>query len=323
MPGRYRVGAISDRGQPWPQRPQPRQHRRPGLRLFASAMLAADPVLSVRWRGGGPVRQEPSKEFRGPVELMLELAVPGYRGSGRRHHEMPFSGSVPGFSGYLSSERGLRPASVRRYQHHLDRFEAYLARIGVRRLGELSPAILSAFIAERSAAGLAKTTVQGTCGALRVFLRYAHRRAAPRVPLPPGDLRGGRCGLIRRPTSPATCSRAGMATALRRNALRTCRASRIASRPFPRTSPMITRIPGPVGMISYRSPPTDASRVAERYRAAMVIPVISGGSGGSSANCEACAIAVIRASRSSRRQRIPATTTAIALITQTAATWAQ
>ena len=37
-------------------------------------------------RGGGRTRQEPSKEFRGPVEQMLELVVPGYQGSGRRHH---------------------------------------------------------------------------------------------------------------------------------------------------------------------------------------------------------------------------------------------
>jgi integrase/recombinase XerD len=136
-------------------------------------------------RGGGPVRQEQSKEFRGPVEQMLELVLPGYQASGRRHHEMPFSGSVPGFFEYLSAERGLRPASVRLYQHYLDRFEAYLARIGVRRVGELSPAILSAFIAERSAAGLAKTTVRGTCGALRVFLRYAHRQGQIRTDLSP------------------------------------------------------------------------------------------------------------------------------------------
>jgi len=43
------------------------------------------------------------------------------------------------------------------------------------------------------------------------------------------------------------CSMAGTATALRRNALRTYRASRMASRPFPRTSPMITRMPYQVG----------------------------------------------------------------------------
>src|SRR6266581_5077600 len=134
-------------------------------------------------RRGGPVRQDPSKEFRGPVEQMLELVVPGYQASGRRHHDMPFSGSVPGFFEYLSDARGLRPASILRYQHYLDRFEAYLARIGVRELAELSPAILSAFIAERSGAGLAKTTVGGTCGARRVFLRYARRQGHIRADL--------------------------------------------------------------------------------------------------------------------------------------------
>src|SRR5208282_4399247 len=83
--------------------------------------------------------------------------------------------TVPGLFVYLVSERGLRPASIRQYLHHLRSFEAYLDSIGVRRLRELSPTILSAFIAERSRAGLAKSTVRDTSGVLRVFLRYAHR----------------------------------------------------------------------------------------------------------------------------------------------------
>lgn len=62
------------------------------------------------------------------------------------------------------------------YRHHLACFEAYLDRIGVTSLRDLSPAILSAFVAERSGAGLAKTTVRSGCGVLRVFLRYAHRQ---------------------------------------------------------------------------------------------------------------------------------------------------
>jgi len=134
-------------------------------------------------RGGGSPKQEPSKEFRGPIEQMLELVVPGFQGSGRRHHAVPFAESVPGFFEYLSGERGLRPASVRLYQHHLDRFEAYLASIEVRRLSELSPVILSAFIAERCGAGLTKTTVRDTCGVLRVFLRYAHHQRHLRADL--------------------------------------------------------------------------------------------------------------------------------------------
>jgi integrase/recombinase XerD len=42
-------------------------------------------------------------------------------------------------------------------------------------LEELSPTVLSAFVVERAATGMARTTVRDTCGVLRVFLRYAHR----------------------------------------------------------------------------------------------------------------------------------------------------
>ncbi len=83
---------------------------------------------------------------------------------------------MPGFFEYLAAERGLRPESIVSYRHHLARFEAYLDRIGVTGLAELSPAILSAFVAGRAGAGLARTTVRTSCGMLRVFLRYAHRQ---------------------------------------------------------------------------------------------------------------------------------------------------
>jgi integrase/recombinase XerD len=116
-----------------------------------------------------------AKEVRGPVEQMLSVVLPGFEPTGRRHHPQPFAGAVPGFFDYLDNERGLRPASIYQYRHHLDRFEAYLARIGVRSLGELSPPILSAYIVERARSGLAKSTVRDSAGVLRVFLRYAHR----------------------------------------------------------------------------------------------------------------------------------------------------
>ena len=119
-----------------------------------------------------------AKEVRGPVEQMLAVVLPGFAGSGRRQRRLPFADVVPGFFDYLVDERGLRPASVLGYRHHLDRFESYLQRIGVRGLGELSPTILSAFIVNRSAAGLAKSSVRDSAGALRVFLRYAHREGA-------------------------------------------------------------------------------------------------------------------------------------------------
>ena len=115
------------------------------------------------------------KEVRGPVEHMLEFAVPGFKGTGRPHRTLPFAGTVPGFFEYLVAERGLRPASVVAYRHHLSHFEAYLQRIGIAGLGELSPVILTSFVAERSRAGLAKTTVRQGCSVLREFLRFARR----------------------------------------------------------------------------------------------------------------------------------------------------
>ena len=166
-----------------------------------------------------------AKDIRGPVEQMLELVVAGFEGTGRPHHAIPFAGLVPGFFEYLTSERGLRPASVTCYRHHLDRFEAYLQRVGVAGLGELSPALLSAFVAERTGAGLAKTTVREGCGVLRVFLRYAHREGLVRGDLwkavewpqacrlstiPRVDLLGGRRQGPRRRGSPHAVREAGL-----------------------------------------------------------------------------------------------------------------
>ena len=117
-----------------------------------------------------------AKEVRGPLEQMLAVVLPDFEPSGRPHHAQPFVDVVPRFFDYLVEERGLRPASVLSYRHHLDRFEAYLAQIGVERIEELSPTILSAFVVERASTGLAKTTVREGCGVLRVLLRYAYRQ---------------------------------------------------------------------------------------------------------------------------------------------------
>jgi integrase/recombinase XerD len=120
------------------------------------------------------------REVRGPIEQLLELVVAGFDASGRPHRRVSFAEAVPGFFDHLADERGLRPASILAYRHGLDRFEDYLARVGVKELTELSPTLLAAFVAERRAAGLAKTTVRQTCGVLRVFLRYAHREGVLR-----------------------------------------------------------------------------------------------------------------------------------------------
>ena len=116
-----------------------------------------------------------AKEVRGPIEQMLLVVLPAFEPSGRRQRSQPFTNVLPDFFEYLLEERGLRPASVLGYRHHLDRFEDYLRRIGVASFQELSPTILSAYIVERAGEGVAKSTVRGGAGVLRVFLRYAHR----------------------------------------------------------------------------------------------------------------------------------------------------
>src|SRR5674476_1325034 len=75
----------------------------------------------------------------------------------------------------VSAISGL-PAQVEAFvAERVARFEAYLRRIGVESIQDLSPAILSAFVVERAGTGLAKSTVRDGAGVLRVFLRYAHR----------------------------------------------------------------------------------------------------------------------------------------------------
>jgi site-specific recombinase XerD len=123
----------------------------------------------------GVARRKVVTRARGVVEQMLRVLLPGFEGTGRAHRGVPFADAVPGFFDYLVVERGLRPASVRGYRQQLEGFEAYLARIGLTELHELSPTILSGFVADRSGAGASKLTVRAACATVRVFLRYAHR----------------------------------------------------------------------------------------------------------------------------------------------------
>ena len=121
--------------------------------------------------------RERVKNVRGPIEQMLRLVVPGFTGSRRPLLEVPFIDELPGFFEYLLCERGLRPTTLQGYGCYLRSFEGYLRRVGVKQLVELSPTLISAFVAERSA-GLATACVGLLCGALREFLRYAHRQGA-------------------------------------------------------------------------------------------------------------------------------------------------
>ena len=110
------------------------------VELFVAERVASHG--GVRRAGNVETGRQVGREVRGPVEQMLRLAVPWFRGTGRRHRGDPFVEALPGFFGYLTSERGLRPATIRQYGYHLTRFERYLDRIGVRQLNELSPPLV-------------------------------------------------------------------------------------------------------------------------------------------------------------------------------------
>jgi integrase/recombinase XerD len=132
----------------------------------------------VRRCGNVETERQVAREVRGVIEQMLRLVVPGFLGSGRQHRRDPFADALPGFFDYLVGERGLRPATITQYRIQLSRFEAYLVRIGVSELGELSPPLISAYVAELTGAGLSKGTVGIGCSMLRVFLRFAYREGA-------------------------------------------------------------------------------------------------------------------------------------------------
>ena len=78
------------------------------------------------------------------------------------------------FLGISGNERGISPNTFHNYQYGLRSFETYLKSVGVAKLSELSPAILSAFVTARGQQW-SKHAVRGLCSSLRVFLSYLHR----------------------------------------------------------------------------------------------------------------------------------------------------
>jgi hypothetical protein len=114
------------------------------LPSHVDAFIADRVAERASFRADGRAGPSLAKDLRVQIEGMLDVALPGFERTGRRYQPKPFVVEVPGFFDYLVAERGLRAATITQYRHYLDRFEAYLARIGVKRLEELSPAILSA-----------------------------------------------------------------------------------------------------------------------------------------------------------------------------------
>ena len=150
-----------------------------GAKQWTDLPAHVEPFIANWIREHGKHYEEPLRwvghEARTPVEQMLKLILPGFEGRGRSSKRAdPFQKKAPGFFRFLRLERGLRESSLCHYVHYLHRFEAYLKRIGLESLSELTPLMLSAFIIE-SATTLSKTSMTGLCSSLRVFLRYLHQ----------------------------------------------------------------------------------------------------------------------------------------------------
>jgi integrase/recombinase XerD len=85
----------------------------------------------------------------------LRLVVPGFISHARGlTARVPFVDSAPGFFGYLSEERGLRPNTLWHHGHHLRGFEDFLNKIDLHDLRDLTPPVLAA-LALTAAGGLA------------------------------------------------------------------------------------------------------------------------------------------------------------------------
>ena len=142
------------------------------VEAFVAERIPADRAAQL----GAVTARQCVKNIRVPIEQMLGRVVPGVAGSRRVLLGVPFSDELPGFFEHLLCERGLRPTTLHGYGCYLRSFEQYLGQVGVTQLVELSPALISEFITERSRSGMATASVGLLCGALRGFLRYAYRQ---------------------------------------------------------------------------------------------------------------------------------------------------
>lgn len=156
-----------------------------GAKSFSELQAFVDPFIT-QWiyDHGSHYKQIPrwvEHEARTPVEQMLRLILPDFKGKGRSQKVRdPFLEKAPGFFLYLRQERGLRESSILHYGHYLRLFEAYLEQIELISLTDITPVILSAFLIKEGRS-LSKSSVTGLCSSLRVFLRYIYREGVTKA----------------------------------------------------------------------------------------------------------------------------------------------
>jgi integrase/recombinase XerD len=139
-----------------------------------------DPFIEEwrRTRGRRPHTVAYDRSLRaGPrttLEQLLRLAIPGFVGTVRRQ-PWPLRELAPGFLEHLRDERGLRPDTLVRYEHHMRVFERFLQSAAITDLSMLTPKIVNRFVID-STTGLEPASRQGRGGVLRVLLRYLRRQ---------------------------------------------------------------------------------------------------------------------------------------------------
>jgi site-specific recombinase XerD len=75
---------------------------------------------------------------------------------------------------YLREERGLTKWTLRVYDYALRLFQKYTHRIGLHSVKELSPTILSGFVADNKER-LGKSAMTSVCSSIRIFLKFLYR----------------------------------------------------------------------------------------------------------------------------------------------------
>lgn len=115
-----------------------------------------------------------ANEVSNPIQQMLRIALPDFVGTCSKRTKRYKQECMLRFLDYLREERGLKPTTLRNYQHYLGRVDEYLDRVGVTELSQLSPVVISALITDASFSS-GKEVLQGVCNVLRLLLRYLQR----------------------------------------------------------------------------------------------------------------------------------------------------
>jgi len=116
-----------------------------------------------------------NREVRGCLRQMLSITLSDFDGHSRsRRTYTPRFDFTEQFFRFLTEERGLSKSSMRVYIWALGVFQAYLDRIEVTQVTQLSPPILSGFVVDVKDS-LGKASLVRVLSPVRIMLRYLFR----------------------------------------------------------------------------------------------------------------------------------------------------